>query len=120
MDTIIHKHKKYSALQSTGIAYCFASEKGIRDAYCDVHTILLAILRCDKQNMLHHSLEMGIRALFKRKREGFCKEKEKVFAYLWGGPPLSIQINMLKLRKDCTDFSDFVVLKSAVSRRQIW
>ena len=120
MDTTNHNKRQYSAAQSARNIYCFAPEKQVRGAYFDVHKILLTILHTSQQGGVHYSLLKGKSPPFKREMEGFCKEKEKLFAYLWGGPPLSKSINISKLRENLSDFAGFVVFKFTTLRRQIW
>jgi len=123
MDTMNHKNRQYSASQNACKAYCFAPEKRLRGAYFGVDNILLTILQHSQQEGSHYSLVHGESPPLKREKEGFCKEKEKLFANYRGSPPLPLNencIEILKLRKDCTDFSDFVVLKFRTPRRQIW
>jgi hypothetical protein len=111
MDTTNHNNnRQYSAAQSAAITYCFAPENKVRGVYFDVATIPLTILQINRQNGNILSLEKGKSPPILRQREGFCKEKEKLFANYRGSPPPDNRTEEIKLRENPSDFAGFVVL----------
>ena len=110
MDTTNHNNIEYSAKQNAQIFYCFAPEDRVRGAYFDVEKILLTILQTNNRGDVGYSKDKGEKPQIMRKREGFCKEKEKLFARLRGSPPSTNNKIAQNLRETHSEFSGFVVL----------
>ena len=121
MDTTNHNIRQYSAVQNANIMHCFAPENKVRGVYFGADSIPLTILQINRQNGNIHSLEKGNSSPILRQREGFCKEKEKLFARLRGSPPQRNNRIAQILRENPSDFAGFAVLVVAqTDGRCVW
>ena len=91
METKNHKAKQCSYLDNEHNTYYFAQKKQFRGVHFDVVNILLTIFQINQQLGMYPSLEQGESSLF-----------------------------MQKIRKNPSDFADFVLLKSLILGRCLW